>query len=101
LFATTDPAKCNFAYMLNDNDPILNNTLFPCVFNMTRKNLMVNSSTSIQPKRSNILYNQDKFKSRIYYKEDPTETTIQRSVDYFFNHLKTGIFVRIKDNKGK
>ena len=99
LFVTTDPTKCNFAYMLNDNGPILNNTLFPCIYNLTGKNLMVNSSTSIQPKRSNILYNQDKFKLRIYYKEDPTESTLQRSVDYIFNHLKTGIFVRIKDNK--
>lgn len=99
LFVTTNPEKCNFEYMLNDNGKFLNNTLFPCIYDEKGKDTLISSSFTISPTRSTIKYNHDKFKLRIYHKEDPTETTLQRTVNYIFNHLKTGIFVRIKDNK--
>jgi DNA-directed RNA polymerase II subunit RPB2 len=81
--------------------PILDYTLFPCIFIKKLKNDLLLTSTQINPKKSITSYCKNKFNLNIY---DATKVSgesypVQTTVNYIFDHLKTGIFVRIKNNK--
>jgi DNA-directed RNA polymerase II subunit RPB2 len=105
----------------------LDYTLFPCVFDQIGKQELLAVSTIIQPKTTPFVkycknklnleiynfdnarsgvdnYNTDKesmYKFHVKKNEDEVLEThpCHVAVNYMFNYLKTGIFVRIKDNK--
>ena len=81
--------------------PSLDYTLFPCIFIRKLKNDLLLTSTQINPKKSITNYCKNKFNLNIYdaNRISGESYPIQTTVNYIFEHLKTGIFVRIKNNK--
>ena len=81
--------------------PILDYTLFPCIFNKKLREELLLTSTQINPKKYITTYCKNKFNLNIYDANRLSEESypIQTTVNYIFDHLKTGIFVRIKNNK--
>jgi hypothetical protein len=71
-------------------------TLFPFLENTEQYNLLKYISRTITPHRYEPMFNKDKFKLDIYRTDG---TSVERTMDYFWNKMKTGIFVRIKNNK--
>ena len=111
--AKLDPCS-QFDYMLHRNanriinrqtisysKSILDYTLFPCIFNKKLRQELLLTSTQINPKKYITTYCKNKFNLNIYDANRLSEESypIQTTVNYIFDHLKTGIFVRIKNNK--
>ena len=111
--AKSDPCS-SFDYMLHRNanmlinkqtitysKPVLDYTLFPCIFNKKLKEELLLTSTQINPKKYINMYCKNKFNLNIYdaNRISGESYPIQTTVNYIFEHLKTGIFVRIKNNK--
>ena len=71
-------------------------TLFPFLENEEQYHLLKYISRTISPHRYEPMFNKDKFKLDIYRTDG---TSVERTMDYFWNKMKTGIFVRIKNNK--
>jgi DNA-directed RNA polymerase II subunit RPB2 len=124
---SADPCK-DFEYMLHPNSDliihgkqlhysktkILNETLFPCIYNDKGLQDLLCVSTFIQPKKYSTQYCKNKLNLAIYSvinndselfnyntqnPKEPITHPCHISMNYMFHYLKTGIFVRIKDNK--
>ena len=87
--------KCNFIVF---NPPGLKPTLFPFITNEKQLNLLVKASTAISPDGAvyEAKYNTEKYNSIVYQNID--KKSIGLTIDYVFNKMKTGVFVRILNN---
>ena len=88
-------SKCNFIVF---NPPGLKPTLFPFITNEKQLTFLVKASTSIYPDGApyEAKYNTEKYNSIVYQNID--KQSIGLSIDYIFNKMKTGVFVRILNN---
>ena len=88
-------SKCNYLVF---NPPGLKPTLFPFITNEKQLNLLVKASTAISPDGAvyEAKYNTEKYNSIVYQNID--KKSIGLTIDYVFNKMKTGVFVRIMNN---
>ena len=88
-------SKCNFIVF---EPPGLKPTLFPFITNEKQLNLLVKASTAISPDAApyEAKYNTEKYNAIVYQNID--KKSIGLTIDYIFNKMKTGVFVRILNN---
>jgi len=87
--------KCNYTIFFPDN---IKPAFFPFVTNNTNLSFIIKSSCYISPEKEvyDSKYNSEKLNSSIY--QNINQQSILTSVDYIFNKMKTGVFVRIRNN---
>ena len=87
--------KCNYLVF---EPPGLKPTLFPFITNEKQLNLLVKASTAISPDAApyEAKYNTEKYNAQVYQNID--KKSIGLTIDYIFNKMKTGVFVRIMNN---
>lgn len=95
LYVESGDNKCNYIVF---EPPGLKPTLFPFITNEKQLNLLVKASTAISPEAApyEAKYNQEKYNAQVYQNID--KKSIGLSIDYIFNKMKTGVFVRIMNN---
>ena len=71
---------------------------FPFVTNERNLQLIIKGSCNISPSKEQYdsKYNSDKFKSDVY--QNIEKSSILNTIDYIFYKMKTGVFVRIRNN---
>ena len=87
--------KCNYTIFFPDN---IKPAFFPFVTNDRNLTFIIKSSCNISPEKEiyDSKYNSDKLNSQIY--QNINKKSILTSIDYIFNKMKTGVFVRIHNN---
>jgi predicted NAD-dependent protein-ADP-ribosyltransferase YbiA (DUF1768 family) len=95
LYVESIDNKCNFIVF---EPPGLKPTLFPFITNEKQLNLLVKASTAISPDAApyEAKYNTEKYNAPVYQNID--KKSIGLTIDYIFNKMKTGVFVRIINN---
>jgi DNA-directed RNA polymerase II subunit RPB2 len=92
LYVSRSDIGLQLSFQHKEMDP----TLFPYL-DSTKYRWIQYISRTISPQRKYTpMFNRDKFKLDIYKTDG---TSMERTMDYFWNKMKTGIFVRIKNNK--
>ena len=95
LYVESRDNGCNFIVF---EPPGLKPTLFPFITNEKQLNLLVKASTAISPEAAtyDAKYNTEKYNAQVYQNID--KKSIGLTIDYIFNKMKTGVFVRIMNN---
>lgn len=75
---------------------VLNPTMFPCIESEKEKEQLSVSVRDIQPTAYTSVYHKERCSFDIYR---TTPDSFDTTLDYYWNKMKTGIFVRIKNNK--
>jgi len=89
--------ECESHIKLFENKNI-NKTLFPFITTQDQLGQLLNTSLNINPKSGHKpKYNRDKYKSPVY--QNINQKSISHTIKYIFDKMKTGVFVRIKNNK--
>jgi hypothetical protein len=92
---STTNKKCNYAVFFPEN---IKPAFLPFVTNEKNLNLIIKTSCYISPKKDpyDSIYNSEKLNAEIY--QNIEKKHILNSIDYIFYKMKTGVFVRIKNN---
>jgi hypothetical protein len=90
-----DECESNIKLFSNTN---IVDTIFPFITTQEQLENLLSTSLDIKPEPNyKPKYNTKKYKSKVY--QNITKKSIIHTIKYIFNKMKTGVFVRIKDNK--